>query len=72
MRDANKTIDPLPDSFESEEEAGAFCDDHSTMDYQGHLEATDDTIDVSERAFEVQVEVEMMMDTRTKPPATNP
>ena len=55
MTDKNKTIDPLPDSFESEEQAGAFWDTHSTMDYQQHLEATDDTIEISERVFEVQV-----------------
>jgi hypothetical protein len=30
--------DPLPDSFESEEQAGEFWDAHSTMDYQEHLE----------------------------------
>ena len=55
MTDRNKTIDPLPDSFETEEQAGAFWDSHSTMDYQQHLEATDDTIEISERVFEVQV-----------------
>jgi hypothetical protein len=55
MRDDGKNIDPLSDSFESEEEAGAFWDAHSTTDYQQHLEATDDTIDISERVFEVQV-----------------
>ncbi|HEY0346511.1 MAG TPA: hypothetical protein VGC60_00025 [Pyrinomonadaceae bacterium] len=55
MRDIDKTVDPLPDSFESEEAAGEFWDSQSTMDYQQHLEATDDTIDISERVFEVQV-----------------
>ena len=40
--------DPLPESFESEEQAGAFWDCHSTMDYQEYLEATDDTIDISD------------------------
>lgn len=55
MTDSNKTIDPLPDSFETEEQAGAFWDAHSTMDYQQDLEATDDTIEISERVFEVQV-----------------
>lgn len=56
MRGRNKTIDPLPDSFETEEQAGAFWDAHSTMDYQQHLEATDDTIEISERVFEVHVQ----------------
>jgi hypothetical protein len=55
MTDKDKTIDPLPDSFETEEQAGAFWDAHSTMDYQQHLEATNDTIEISERVFEVQV-----------------
>ena len=51
MRDKDKTIDPLPDSFEAEEQLGAFWDAHSTMDYQQHLEATDDTIEISERVL---------------------
>ena len=55
MRDKNKAIDALPDSFETEEKAGEFWDSHSTMDYQQHMEATDDTIEISERVFEVQV-----------------
>ena len=55
MRDRDKIIDPLPDSFESEEQAGEFWDTHSLMDYQEHLEATDDPIEIRERVFEVQV-----------------
>jgi len=47
MREKEKTIDPLPDSFETEEEAGAFWDTHSTMDYQEYLEPSDETIDSS-------------------------
>ena len=55
MTDKNKIIDPLPDSFATEEQAGAFWDAHSAMDYEQHLESTDHTIDISERIFEVQV-----------------
>ena len=55
MKSTDKTIDPLPDSFETEEQAGEFWDTHSLMDYQEHLEATDDTIEISERIFETQV-----------------
>ena len=55
MKSTDKRIDPLPDSFESEEQAGEFWDTHSLMDYQEQLEATDDTIEISERVFEVQV-----------------
>jgi hypothetical protein len=55
MRDKDKAIDPLPDSFETEEQAGAFWDTHSTMDYEEYLEPSDDTIGIRERVFEVQV-----------------
>lgn len=55
MSDKHKTIDPLPDSFETEEAAGEFWDSHSTMDYKQHLEATDHTLEISERVFEVEV-----------------
>ena len=55
MSDKNKTIDPLPDSFESEEAAGEFWDTHSIPDYEEYLEATDDTIEITERIFQVQV-----------------
>jgi len=55
MKSTDKRIDPLPDSFETEEQAGEFWDTHSTMDYQEYLQPTDDTIEISERVFEVQV-----------------
>ena len=55
MKSTDKTIDPLPDSFETAEQAGEFWDTHSLMDYQEHVEATDDTIEISERVFEVQI-----------------
>jgi hypothetical protein len=55
MKSTDKTIDPLPESFETEEQAGEFWDTHSLMDYQEHLEASNDTIEISERVFEVQV-----------------
>jgi len=55
MRDKDKVIDPLPNSFETEEKAGEFWDEHSTMDYQEYLELSNDTIEISERVFELKV-----------------
>jgi len=55
MENKNKIIDPLPDSFATEEEAGAFWDAHSTMDYTEYLEPIDDEIEIERRVFEVQV-----------------
>ena len=55
MENKNKIIDPLPDSFASEEAAGDFWDTHSTSDYAEYLEPTDDVIKIKKRVFEVQV-----------------
>lgn len=56
MNNKNKSIDPLPDSFASEAEAGEFWDSHSTIDYAEYLEPTNDVIKIKKRIFEVQVE----------------
>ena len=55
MESKNKTKDPLPDSFATEEEAGAFWDTHSTTDYIEFFEPVDDIIEIKTRVFEVQV-----------------
>jgi len=55
MKNKSKSIDPLPDSFATEEEAGAFWDAHSTIDYEEYLEPADDVIEIRDRVFEVQV-----------------
>jgi len=55
MEDKNKKIDPLPDLFETEEEAGEFWDAHSVADYEEHMKPAEDVIDIRERIFEVQV-----------------
>jgi len=55
MENKNKTIDPLPDSFETAEEAGAFWDAHSTADYEEYLEPANDVVEIKERVFEVSV-----------------
>lgn len=55
MEDRNKAVDALPDSFETEEEAGAFWDAHSTIDYEEYLEPAEDTIQIENRVFEVQI-----------------
>ena len=55
MENKNKIIEPLPDTFATEEEAGEFWDTHSTMDYAKYFEPVDDVIEIRNRIFEVQV-----------------
>ena len=44
MKSKDKRIDPLPEAFSSEEEAGEFWDIHSTVDYEEYLEPVDITV----------------------------
>ena len=55
MNKKDRIIDPLPESFTTEEAAGAFWDTHSTMDYLEYLEPANDVIKIKEHIFQVQV-----------------
>jgi len=66
MESKNKTKDSLPDSFETEEEAGAFWDTHSTTDYIEYFEPVDDVIEIKNRVFEVQVAEDVFQKLRQK------
>jgi hypothetical protein len=56
--ESNKRVDPIPDTFASEEEAGEFWDTHSTGDYEEYLEPADMTIDIKRRHFEIEIDQE--------------
>lgn len=55
MQNKKKVIDPIPDSFATEEEAGEFWDTHSLADYEEFLEPVEMKFELSKRVFEVQV-----------------
>ena len=65
MKDKDKIVDPLPNSFETQEQAGEFWDAHSLMDYQQYLEATDDTIKINERVFEGTLKIQQPDDVNS-------
>ncbi len=58
---ARENIDPLPDTFSSEEEAGEFWDTHSTSDYEDQLQPVDMTIDIKRRHFEIEIDRESFL-----------
>lgn len=57
----HKGIDPLPDTFASEEEAGEFWDTHSTSDYEEYLKPADMKINIKKRHFEIEVDKETFL-----------
>ncbi len=64
MTNINKKIDPLPDEFSSEEEAGEFWDTHSITDYQEYLEPMEFNIDIKRRHFQIEVDEESFIALR--------
>jgi predicted DNA binding CopG/RHH family protein len=60
MSDKRKQIDPLPDEFNSYEEAAEFWDTHDTTDYLEHFETVETEAELKKRRFEVEVEGDLM------------
>ena len=58
MTNTNKKIDPLPDEFSSEEEAGEFWDTHSITDYKEYLQPVEFKADIKRRHFQIEVDEE--------------
>jgi predicted HicB family RNase H-like nuclease len=55
MQNKKRIIDPIPESFATEEEAGEFWDTHSLADYEEFLEPADVVFEIKKRVFEVRV-----------------
>jgi hypothetical protein len=71
MQNKKKVIDPIPESFATEVEAGKFWDTHSLADYEEFLEACDMTFEISKRTFEVQVSEDVFEGLRKEAEATH-
>lgn len=55
MKNKSESIDPIPPTFSSEEEAGQFWDTHSTEDYEDDLQVVDMTIDIEKLHYEIEI-----------------
>ena len=51
--------DPLPESFETLDEAGEFWDTHSSADYEDEMEDVEAEIDLSTSKIYCQIEMEL-------------
>ena len=58
MPSTPEQIEPLPEEFTSEEEAGEFWDAHSIADYADLLEPADVDVRITKRHFEIEVDEE--------------
>lgn len=66
MASKRKVIDPIPESFRTEEEAGQFWDTHSLADYEQFLEPVGDKIKIEKRVFEIRVSEDVFNQLRVR------
>lgn len=64
MNSTKRHVDPVPDEFESYEEAAAFWDTHDTTDYLELFETVDVNAKLRRRHYEIEVEEDVMMAVR--------
>lgn len=56
--------DPLPEQFNSAEEAGEFWDTHSGADYEEHMQEAHFEVDLKQHSTEVRVSDQLLRDVR--------
>lgn len=61
-----KDVDPIPEEFDSYEEAAEFWDTHDTTDYPGAFRTIDVESKLNSRHFEVELEEEVIRELRAQ------
>lgn len=56
--------DPLPEQFNSAEEAGEFWDTHSGADYEEYMREAQFEVDLKQHSTEVRVSDQLLRDVR--------
>ena len=63
-KNKKKKRDPLPDEFQSLEEAGEFWDTHSSADYEQYMQPAEFEVDLKRRSTEVRISDELLRGVR--------
>jgi hypothetical protein len=61
MSDKNKQIAPIPDEFDSYEEAAEFWDEHDTADYLEFLQPVEAEVEFRGRHYEVELDEDVII-----------
>lgn len=59
-----KQVDPLPDQFQSLEEAGEFWDTHSSADYEEYMKPVQFEVDLKRSVWEVRIADQVLREIR--------
>jgi len=60
MNDRKKRADPIPDEFDSYEEAAEFWDTHDTTDYPEAFQTVDVQVEFRRRRYEVEIDEDVV------------
>jgi len=60
MNDTKKIVDPVPEEFESYEEAAEFWDTHDTTDYPGLFQYVEAETELRKRHYEVEIDEDLV------------
>ena len=71
MVNKKKVIDPIPETFATEAEAGEFWDTHSLADYEEFLEPAEMEFRIEKRTYEVQVSEDVFESLRERAASTH-
>ncbi len=63
-KNKRKKRDPLPEEFNSLEEAGEFWDTHSSADYEDYMKEVHFDVDLRNRAHDVRVTDDVLREIR--------
>ena len=66
MNDRKKPIDPLPEEFESYEEAADFWDVHDITDYPEEFQTVEVQAELRQRHYDVEIEQDIIQVLRER------
>lgn len=66
MNNKNQNIDPIPEQFDSYEQAGEFWDNHDTTDYLEDFETVKITSQLQNQHYEVEIDLDIIKYLQTE------
>ncbi len=60
MKNKNLNIDPIPEQFDSYEEAGEFWDNHDTTDYLEDFVTVEVNSKLQQKHYEIEIDLDLI------------
>ena len=60
MKNKNLNIDPIPEQFDSYEQAGEFWDNHDTTDYLEDFTTVDINSNLQQKHYDIEIDLDLI------------